>query len=113
MDQKDFLEVQLMSKNTGLAAVLGLVFGGFGLFYVSILNGLVGSIIEVVLLLVLFITAGLGIVLYIPWHILCLIVAISMANSHNKRLLKKVSAHDALLSLAFFVSATAELPLLV
>ena len=91
MDQRDFLEAQLMSKNVGLAAILTLVFGGFGLFYVSILNGIVGSVIECVLLVVVVFTAGFGMILYIPWHIICVIVGISMANSHNKRLLRRLS----------------------
>lgn len=90
MDQKALLEAQMMSKSGGIAAILGLFFGGFGLFYVSILNGLVGTIIQFVVIFVVIFTGGLGIVIAIPWHIVCALVGMSMANAHNKRLLKKL-----------------------
>lgn len=91
MDQKEILEVQLMSKSAGMAALLGAVLGGFGLFYVSTLNGLVGAVIEVILLVLVLATAGFGVLLLVPWHIVCALVGMSMANSHNKRLLKRVA----------------------
>lgn len=90
IDTKSILHVQLMSKSTGVAALLALLFGGFGLLYASIPVGIVCSIIEIVFLLVVFFTAGVGLLLYIPWHILCVIIAIVLVGGHNKRLLNKL-----------------------
>jgi len=99
MDNRDILEAQLMSKSVGLAALLTFFFGGFGLLYVSIINGIVGAIIELVLVAVTGITFGMGAILLVPWHIICIIVAMSMANAHNKRLLNKLAAKDAAASI--------------
>ena len=89
-DQKALLATQMMAKSTGLAAFLALFFGGFGLLYASIPRGIVFSVIEVVMLLVVFFTMGFGILLYIPWHIVCVIFAIVLVSGHNKRLLAKL-----------------------
>ena len=95
MDQRAMLEAQMSAKSVGLAAVLALVFGGIGLLYVSILNGLVGIVIEFFLILVMILTAGLGGFLFIPWHIICVIVAMSMAKRHNRRLLDRLTREDS------------------
>lgn len=95
MDNRDLLEAQLMSKSTGIAAVLTLFFGGFGLLYLSIINGLIGAVIECVLFIAVFLTGGFGLILYVPWRIVCVIVGISMAGAHNRRLLRKIGAASA------------------
>ena len=90
MNQKAAVEAQLMGKSSGIAALLALLFGGLGLLYASIPVGLVATIIEIVMLIVVVFTAGLGLLLYIPWHIICVIAAIVLVGRHNKRLLSRL-----------------------
>ncbi|MCC8108068.1 MAG: hypothetical protein LIQ30_03270 [Planctomycetes bacterium] len=90
MDGKDILRTQMAAKNGWLAALFTILFGGFGLFYVSFLGGIVASLIELVLLLISFITGGLASFLLVPWHIFCIIVAVVMVSSHNNRLLREL-----------------------
>ena len=90
MDEKDILRTQMMSKSAAVAAILTFFFGGFGLLYVSIIVGLVASAIEIVLLLVVFFSAGLGSIIYVPWHLFCIILALVMVGSYNKRLLDRL-----------------------
>ena len=89
-DQKALLATQMMAKRTGLAALLALLFGGFGLLYASIPLGIVFSVIEVVMRLVFFFTSGFGILLYIRWHIVCVVAALILVSGYNKRLLAKL-----------------------
>ena len=90
LNQKAMVEAQLMGKSTGIAALLALLFGGIGLLYASIPMGIVATVIEIVMLIVVVFTAGLGFVLYIPWHIFCVIAAIVLVGKHNKRLLSRL-----------------------
>jgi hypothetical protein len=93
MDQKEVARnlamVQMNSKNTGMAALLVLFFGGLGFFYVSILGGIITVIIEIVLWILTFFTFGFGIIFVIIYHILLVILAIILVKSHNKTLLTK------------------------
>jgi hypothetical protein len=87
VDQNDaarnLATVQMNSKNTGIAALLVLFFGGLGFFYVSILGGIVTFLIEVPIVLV---TAGFGAFIY---HPLLVILAMILVKRHNKALLNK------------------------
>ncbi len=94
MESKDILRVQMMSKNVGIAAILALFFGGLGLLYVTIIGGVIGALVEIVLFILVIFTGGLGLIVYIPWHLVCAIIAIVMANAHNKRLLNKLDDAD-------------------
>jgi TM2 domain-containing membrane protein YozV len=68
-------------KSTGVALLLTFFFGPLGLFYSSVMGGvimlLVGGIIIVF-------TAGIGSILVWP---ICMIWAVMATGSHNKRLL--------------------------
>ncbi|MCC8167067.1 MAG: hypothetical protein LIQ31_13190 [Planctomycetes bacterium] len=90
MDSRDILRTQMRAKNGWLAALFTILFGGFGVFYVSFLGGIVASVIELVLLLISFSTGGIGSFLLVPWHIFCIIVALVMVSSHNNRLLREL-----------------------
>jgi hypothetical protein len=92
MDNREMLQAQMMSKNVGIAAILTFFFGGLGLLYVSIIAGLIATVIEIVIFIVGFFTVGIGWLIFIPWHIFCIILAVVMTNSHNKRLLGKIDA---------------------
>jgi hypothetical protein len=86
-DAKVLATANLMSKNVGLGVFLTLFFGGLGLLYANILWGVIGVIVEIVLIIVAVFTLGLGLLLLIPWHIITVIVAMNSIKNHNKRLL--------------------------
>ncbi len=79
--------VAMRSKNMMLGLILAFFFGSIGLFYTSILLGLIGLAVEVVIWVIAVATLGLGSVLIIPWHIFSMILVAVLINSHNKRLL--------------------------
>jgi len=76
------------SKSAGVSVLLTLVFGGLGLFYISTMAGLVMTVIEVILVGIAILTLGLGGLLLIPFHIICLIWSIVGVRRHNERLLE-------------------------
>ena len=84
-------KLQIQAKSMGLGIVLTLLFGGFGIFYVSLFGGIICSLIEVTLLLLSILTFGLGIFIVIPFHILLLIYTVVAINNHNKNLLKNLA----------------------
>ena len=86
-DAKVLATANLMSKNVGLGVFLTLFFGGLGLLYANVLWGVIGVIVEIVLIIVAVFTLGLGLLLLIPWHIITVIVAMNSIKNHNKRLL--------------------------
>lgn len=94
MDQRDYLQAQMMAKSTGIAAVLTLFFGGFGLLYVTIIGGIIGSIVEVILFAFVVFTAGIGFIVYLPWHIFCVVVALILTSMHNKHILRNLDAKE-------------------
>lgn len=93
IDPKMLIQAQMMVKNTGLAIALALIFGGFGLLYVSIPIGIVCAIVDSVLLLLCVVTAGIGFLILFPvlvvWHLFCVILSLVLASRHNKKLLAK------------------------
>lgn len=82
----------MSQKNLGLGIFLTLFFGGLGMFYATILGGLVFLLLDLLLLVVAICTAGIGGILYIPLHILAVIFTIIAINSHNKKLLRQAEA---------------------
>ena len=81
--------IQMNSKNTGIAALLVLLFGGLGFFYVSILGGIVTFIVEIILVVISFFTFGFGLVFVFLFHIMLVIIAIILVKRQNKALLNK------------------------
>ena len=79
--------IMIQAKSTGVAAVLTLFFGGLGLLYASISGGIIMSLVEVFLWFIALITLGIGSILLLPFHAVCVIWAIMAVGSHNKRLL--------------------------
>lgn len=84
---RDTAVILTQSKSTAVAVLLTLFFGGLGLFYVGTKSAILMTIIEVVLVVITFITLGFGGILLIPFHIVALILAISGVNKHNARLI--------------------------
>ena len=63
-------------KSYLLAVILTGLFGGFGVFYVSTVGGIIMAIAEVVVLLLAIVTLGLGFVLVPVVHINSLVRAL-------------------------------------
>ena len=75
------------SKSVGLGVVLTLVFGGFGVFYASILGGIVMALAELVALALCLVFVG---ALMLPVvHAVSLIWTIVAINAHNRRVLAR------------------------
>lgn len=83
-------------KSTGLAAFLAILFGGIGLFYSTILGGIVMTLIFPVLLVALFFLGKFLtlILLCCSYYFICLIWAIVGVNSYNKRIVQESSLFE-------------------
>jgi len=86
---RDAAALLIQAKSTDIAALPALMFGGLGLFYASILGGIIMNLIEVILWLIVFLTLGFGIILLPFFQIGCMIWAMLSVRSHNKRLLAR------------------------
>lgn len=88
---KEAAIILTQSKNVALGVVLTFLFGGFGVFYASILGGLIMSITEAIGLAISFMTLGIMSFMMCPIHIVAIIWAIAAINKHNQRLIASVS----------------------
>ena len=83
------------SKSMAVGMLITWFFGGLGVFYVSMLGGLVLGSLEFVLWVVTFMTFGIGVILLIPLHIAALIWTYMGVKKHNIRLLANLSDSPA------------------
>ena len=81
--------VQSQQKSVGIGMLLTLFFGGLGMFYVSIIMGILFTIIEIVLVVVAVFTMGIGLLFLLPYHIFTVLVTIFFIRSYNKKLFTK------------------------
>ena len=84
---KDSAMILTQSKSMGLGVVLTLFFGGLGVFYASILGGIVMTLAQLVSLALCFVFIGL--ILLPIVHVVALIWTIVAINSHNQKLLAR------------------------
>lgn len=77
------------SKSAGVAILLTLLFGGLGLFYASILGGLVITGAQFVVVILGVFTAGIGMALLLPLQLVAMVWAVVAVNSHNKQLVRR------------------------
>jgi len=87
---KDAAVILTQTKNTAIGVILTLAFGGLGVFYGSIIGGVVMSIIEVICVVITALTLGFGIILLIPAHIISLVWVVVSINRHNQQLINKM-----------------------
>jgi hypothetical protein len=73
-------------KSVGVGVLLTLLFGGFGVFYASVVGGAILSALQVLFFVIALLTLGLGGILFIPLWIVALIVTCVAIEGHNKRL---------------------------
>jgi len=72
-------------KSVGAALVLTFLFGSFGLFYTSILGGLIMTVVEVIAVIVSVLTLGVGLVLFLLiWPATMIWGALSASRRHRK-----------------------------
>ncbi len=79
--------VAAQPKSMGLAVLLTLIFGSLGMFYSTIVGGIVMTIVTVICLIITFLTLGLGGALFfIVWPIQ-LIWTVVAVNKYNNELI--------------------------
>lgn len=74
-------------KSKGLAVFLTILFGGVGLFYASIIGGIVMTIIFPAIILFLFFSGHffLSIISACCYYLICMIWAIMAVNGYNRK----------------------------
>jgi hypothetical protein len=86
---KSAAAIMVQAKSSGVAIVLTIFFGGLGLLYATIIGGIVMTILEIIALIITFITFGIGFFLFIPIHIISVIWAIIAIKQHNIKIIAK------------------------
>lgn len=80
--------VTKQTKSTGVAILLTLLFGGIGLFYASIVGGIIMTLLFPVIVFFLFFTghfiASIG--LACSYYIICIIWSIVSVSSYNRNI---------------------------
>lgn len=74
------------TKSAGTSIILTVLFGSLGMFYSTILGGIIMSIVSGIVLLISIMTLGLGLVLYLIVWPIEIIWAVVAVNSYNSRL---------------------------
>ncbi len=87
---KNTARVRLESKSLGLGVVLTILFGGLGMFYLSIWWGLIGLFFEGLLWILTVISGGILGFFLAGWRILCVIITVISISNHNRRLINSL-----------------------
>ncbi len=87
---KNTARVQLGGKSMGVGVILTILFGGLGMFYLSIFWGIVGLLVEGALILITFLSFGLFGFSLPVWHVVCVIITVVYINGHNRSLLESL-----------------------
>lgn len=86
------------TKSVGIAILLTLLFGPIGLFYASVLGGVVMTVLPVILILLVIygyasdfmpllgLSVGLLIILYVSYWLIIIAWAILSVNNHNREI---------------------------
>lgn len=88
---KETAIILTQSKSMAVGIILTWFFGGLGVFYVSLLGGLILGGTEFILWIVTFMTVGMGVILLIPLHIVALVWTYMGVKKHNNRLIASLS----------------------
>ncbi|CAK7031826.1 MAG: hypothetical protein DELT_02822 [Desulfovibrio sp.] len=80
--------IQLQAKSMVAGILLTLLFGGLGVFYVSIFWGILCTLFEIVLLIIAILTLGYGFALILPAHFVFALLVAVLVSAHNRRLLR-------------------------
>ena len=85
MSQEKTIVVQIQPKNLAIAVILTLVFGPLGMFYATIPGGIVMGVINLLIMIISFLTLGIGSIFFLFTWPICLIWTILSVNAQNKR----------------------------
>lgn len=88
---RDTAIILTQSKSMAVGLLITWFFGGLGVFYVSMMGGLVLGGLEVVAWIITFMTLGIGTILLIPLHFAALIWTYLGVKKHNARLISNLS----------------------
>lgn len=80
-------------KSKGTAVLLTILLGGVGLFYSSILGGIIMTLFFPVILIILFMSGQfiLGIFLACSYYLICMIWAIAAVSDFNRKVLNNAT----------------------
>lgn len=84
--------LQSQQKSTAVGVLLTLFFGGFGMFYVSMKAGIICSILEIILWILVFVF--IGAILLPIFHIIVIVLAITSINQYNQNIIIKAMAAE-------------------
>lgn len=84
---KETAIIMTQSKSQGIAILLTLMFGAFGLFYVGTKTAIWTIIVEAVLILLTIVTLGIGGIFLGLFHIYTIILAVNGVKKHNEELI--------------------------
>ncbi|HOW55687.1 MAG TPA: hypothetical protein PLR60_13680 [Syntrophorhabdaceae bacterium] len=84
---KSAAAIMIQAKSLGVAIALTIFFGGLGLLYSTIPGGIVMSIVQIIVIIIAVFTLGLGLILFIPVHIISVIWAIIAIKKYNEKLI--------------------------
>jgi Ca2+/Na+ antiporter len=84
-------------KNKGLAVFLVVIFGSLGLFYSSIIGGIIMTIFYPILLIVLFFWQQYSLLIFLCclYYVICIIWAINGINHYNRHVEKYASQYSS------------------
>lgn len=90
--------VAVNSKSVGMAFILILFFGPFGMLYSTIIGGVVMLMLPIPIVIIMFTSAisgnldgiAFGLIFFIFYWVICLVWGVTAVNSYNKNLLKQL-----------------------
>ncbi len=85
---KTKIMIDMNKKSLAVGLVLTFLFGGLGLFYVSVAGGIIMFILEAIAWIITVFTFGFGIIFLIPLHIISVLWCVMAITQHNNNLLK-------------------------
>lgn len=88
---KEAAIILTQSKSMAVGLVVTWFMGGLGVFYVSLLGGLLLGSLELLFWIVTFFTLGIGVVLLVPVHIASLVWVYLGIKKHNNRLITGIN----------------------
>jgi hypothetical protein len=97
---KDAAIILTQSKSMAVGLIITWFFGGLGVFYVSMIGGLVLGGLEVVGWIIAFMTLGIGAILLIPVHFVALIWTYLGVKKHNAKLISGLNGSTPSMSTA-------------
>lgn len=90
LQERTVIVHQIEPKNLAAAVILTLVFGPLGMLYATISGGLIMAAVDLLILVVSFLTFGVGSVFFLITWPVCVIWTIISVNAQNRRALAEL-----------------------